>query len=230
MATNKDEVIDLAISPISLDPRPATPGPGIFVRDSLAAGTAGPPAGDNYKEKPNFDANSSAPEPQHPSGHHRFLTPTEWARVAHGLGAIHPDDNGETHQVVHPTSWLWPPKGLPDGLYCDIVTQRSKYSIGYTILSALHWIFLILQIAVGASLTALGSSGLASHIFAEKDPRDAPITILAAVSTVVAGLLALMHNSGLPERYRKDMNEFDRIKNHVRVSSVAGSMLMVFCF
>jgi len=110
------------------------------------------------------------------------------------------------------------------------VTQRSKYSIGYTILSALHWIFLTLQIAVGASLTALGSSGLASPSFDDDNPRDAPITILAAINTVVAGLLALMHNSGLPERYRKDMNEFDKIKNHVRVSSLSRPMLVIFWF
>ncbi|KAK4647134.1 uncharacterized protein QC761_122810 [Podospora bellae-mahoneyi] len=135
---------------------------------------------------------------------HRFLTPAEWARVAHGLGAIR---EGETHQVVHPSSWYWPPKGLPEGLYRDIVTQRTKYFYSYHILSVLRWLLMLLQIILGAVLTALGS-------FQTTD--GTPVTVLAAINTVDAGILALMHNSGLPDRYRLDKVEFVKVEDFLK--------------
>ncbi|KAK1752161.1 hypothetical protein QBC47DRAFT_389907 [Echria macrotheca] len=135
---------------------------------------------------------------------HRFLTPAEWARVAHGVGAI---GEGETHSVVHPTCWYWPPKGLPEGLYRDVVTQRSKYCIAYHIVSTLRWFLMLLQIVLGAILTALGSVQQRVNI---------PITVLAAINTIDAGLLALMHNSGLPDRYRLDKVEFTKVEDFLK--------------
>ncbi|KAK3390235.1 hypothetical protein B0H63DRAFT_109444 [Podospora didyma] len=136
--------------------------------------------------------------------HHRFLSPAEWARVAHGLGAI---KEGETHSVVHPNCWYWPPKGLPDGLYRDVVTQRTKYLFSHHLLSVLCWFLMVGQIVLGAILTALGSLEL----------RDGtPITILAAVNTIDAGLLALMHNSGLPDRYRLNKVEFCKVEDFLK--------------
>lgn len=155
---------------------------------------SGPPLGDH-------------PQPGGSSVQHRFLSPTEWARVAHGIGAIR---EGEEHQVVHPTCWYWPPKGLPDGLYRDIVKQRTKYSIGFQLLSTMHWFLMVLQVMVGAILTALGSL----------PKREAtPITALAAVNTVGAGLIGLLHNSGLPDRYRMDKAQFIQVEDYIRVSS-----------
>ncbi|AEO70836.1 uncharacterized protein THITE_16271, partial [Thermothielavioides terrestris NRRL 8126] len=141
---------------------------------------------------------------QGPSVQHRFLTPTEWARVAHGLGAIR---EGEEHQVVHPTCWYWPPKGMPDGLYRDAVTERTKYAIGFQLVGALHWFLLILQVTLGAVLTALGSL---------PQRQATPITVLAAVNTVGAGLLGLLHNSGLPDRYRMDKAQFVLVEDFIK--------------
>lgn len=42
------------------------------------------------------------------------------------------------------------------------------------------------------------------------------VTVLAAANTVNAGILALMHNSGLPERYKNDWNEFEEVEMWVR--------------
>jgi len=140
---------------------------------------------------------------------HRFLTPAEWARLAHGVGAI---KDGETHTVVHPTCWYWPPKGLPEGLYRDVVAQRSKYFISYHLLSTLRWFLMIIQIVIGAILTALGSVQMHTGI---------PITVLAAINTIDAGLLALMHNSGLPDRYRLDKVEFTKVEDHLKVRTAA---------
>ncbi|KAH6632675.1 hypothetical protein F5144DRAFT_259226 [Chaetomium tenue] len=145
--------------------------------------------------------------PSQPGGgpvQYRFLTPTEWARVAHGIGAIR---EGEEHQVVHPTCWYWPPKGLPEGLYRDVVGQRAKYSLGFQLLSVLHWVLLVLQVMVGAALTALGSLTMR---------QATPITALAALSTVSAGLIGLMHNSGLPDRYRMDRAQFVQVEDFMR--------------
>ncbi|KAM7187046.1 hypothetical protein V8F33_011465 [Rhypophila sp. PSN 637] len=142
-----------------------------------------------------------------PPVHHHFISPAEWARLAHGLGAIR---DGESHNVVHPTCWYWPPKGMPEGLYRDVVLERSQYFIFYHVLSTLRWFLMILQIVLGAILTALGSltTGGTQHAI--------PITVLAAVNTVSAGLLALMHNSGLPDRYRLNKVEFVKVEDYIK--------------
>lgn len=38
------------------------------------------------------------------------------------------------------------------------------------------------------------------------------ITILAAANTVNAGLIALLHNSGLPNRIKQDWNEYAKVE------------------
>uniref|UniRef100_A0A0D2XXG4 SMODS and SLOG-associating 2TM effector domain-containing protein n=1 Tax=Fusarium oxysporum (strain Fo5176) TaxID=660025 RepID=A0A0D2XXG4_FUSOF len=58
---------------------------------------------------------------------------------------------------------------------------------------------------IGASITALSSGGF----------DDTAITILAASNTVIAGLLALLHNSGIPDRYRYDKSEFQKVEDHI---------------
>jgi hypothetical protein len=67
---------------------------------------------------------------------------------------------------------------------------------------------MICQVVLGAILTALGSMTL----------RDGtPITVMAAMNTIDAGLLALMHNSGLPDRFRLNRVEFSKVKDFIRV-------------
>lgn len=55
---------------------------------------------------------------------------------------------------------------------------------------------------LGAAITALASSST----------TKTTITILAAANTVNAGLLALMHNSGIPDRYKNDWTEYERVE------------------
>jgi hypothetical protein len=110
--------------------------------------------------------------------------------------------------VARPTCWYWPPKGIPDGLYREVVVQRSKYGLAFVLLGAAHWALMVVQVMVGAVLTALGSLELR---------QNAVITILAAANTVGAGLLGLMHNSGLPDRYRMDQAQFASVEGFIRV-------------
>ena len=115
---------------------------------------------------------------------------------------------------MHPTCWYWPPKGLPDGLYRDVVKERTKYSVGFQLLSILHWFLMVLQVMVGAILTALGSLPM----------REAtPITALAAINTLGAGLIGLMHNSGLPDRYRMDKAQCAEVEDYIKVRLIASS-------
>lgn len=66
---------------------------------------------------------------------------------------------------------------------------------------------MILQLFIGATLTALGPQAFQD---------GTPITILGALNTIIAGLLALIHNSGLPDRYRHNMIEFEELVDHIR--------------
>ncbi|KAI5463407.1 hypothetical protein BGZ63DRAFT_381348, partial [Mariannaea sp. PMI_226] len=66
---------------------------------------------------------------------------------------------------------------------------------------------MILQLLLGATLTALGSLSF---------QRGTPITILGAVNTVTAGFLAFLHNSGLPDRYWYDMAQYEAVEDHIR--------------
>ena len=85
--------------------------------------------------------------------------------------------------------------------------RRTVSFYSYHFASTIRWVLLILQLILGASLTALGSMSY-------KD--GTPITVLGAANTVIAGLLALLHNSGLPDRYRYDKAEFEQVEDHIR--------------
>ncbi|KAM3464847.1 hypothetical protein NHJ6243_002170 [Beauveria neobassiana] len=63
------------------------------------------------------------------------------------------------------------------------------------------------SLCISATLTALGS-------VAVKD--GTPITVLGAVNTVSASILAFFHNSGIPDRYRKDMDELRQVEDHIK--------------
>lgn len=172
--------------------------------------TLGKPSPSDGPSAPSNPALEDQPTPTGPSAHHRVLNATEWARIAHSLGAIRENDH-EKHQVIHPTCSYWPPRGMPDGLYRDVVTERTKYAIGFKVLSTLHWFLLLVQVTLGAALTALGSLSRSAA------GEATPITALAAVNTVTAGVLGLLHNSGLPERYRMDKAQFVQVEDHLRV-------------
>jgi hypothetical protein len=97
----------------------------------------------------------------------------------------------------------WPPNELPKGLYREVVTSRCKAQYQYYFTAALYNTCLVLQLILGAALTALGSSSAKNGI---------AITILAAANTVNAGIVALLHNSGLPTRIRNSWSEFDKVE------------------
>jgi len=64
----------------------------------------------------------------------------------------------------------------------------------------------VLQLILGATITALGPLAH-NHMVA--------ITVLGAVNTVVAGVLALMKGRGLPQRLRKDLAEIRNVMTYI---------------
>lgn len=147
---------------------------------------------------------SSEGEVSNQTQRHRFLSRAEWVVLAHGVGAV---SDAEQHQLVHPTHWWWPPRGMVGGLYKSVVLERTKFLYLYHIASICRWTLMIAQLLIGAALTALGPQSLED---------GTPITVLGAVNTINAGLLALLHNSGLPDRYRYNKAEFEGLEDHIR--------------
>ncbi|KAF4445921.1 hypothetical protein F53441_10392 [Fusarium austroafricanum] len=140
---------------------------------------------------------------KHEPIHYRFLSPSEWVIMARGVGGIR---DVEQNAPVHPTNQFWPPKGIPPGLYRDCIYRRTISFYCFHLFGVVRAVFFVLQLMIGASLTALSSG----------DYDNTVITILAASNTVIAGLLALLHNSGVPDRYRFDKAEFERVEDHIR--------------
>ncbi|KAI1812754.1 hypothetical protein GGS20DRAFT_599789 [Poronia punctata] len=135
---------------------------------------------------------------------YRLLNKEEWLQFCRGMGILK-DEEGD--EVIRITSRLWPPKGFRDGLYSDVLYERAKYTYLYYSLSSVTWILMLVQLALSAVLTALGATS-------KQD--GTPITAIAAINTSIAGILALLHNSGVPHRHRSDRNEFHKIEEHIK--------------
>ncbi|KAI8954463.1 hypothetical protein F4801DRAFT_533281 [Xylaria longipes] len=150
---------------------------------------------------------TGSPKPSWPSQEresYRLMTKGEWLQFCRGIGILKDE---ESEEVIRATSRLWPPSGFRDGLYNDVLYEKTKYTYYYHALCIVAWLLMLLQLALSAILTALGATS---------SSNGTPITILAAINTSVAGILALLHNSGLPDRYRWDRNEFYKLEEHIK--------------
>ncbi|GAP91915.1 putative C6 transcription factor [Rosellinia necatrix] len=156
---------------------------------------------------------SGTPKPGSPGPEHetyRLMEKGEWLQFCRDIGILKDE---ESEEIVRTTGRVWPPTGFRDGLYRDVLYQKTKYAYYYHLLSITAWGLMLLQLILGAILTALGATA---------SSNGTPITILAAVNTSVAGILALLHNSGLPDRYRWDRDEFVKLEMHIRAIADTG--------
>ncbi|KAI1470227.1 uncharacterized protein F4812DRAFT_257264 [Daldinia caldariorum] len=177
-------------------------------RLNLDAAMASQPPSAPPSPKPNNNGNSGSipPKPKdYGKDTYRLLTHVEWVQFCRGVGVFKDD---ESEEVIRPTSALWPPKGFRDGLYQDVLSEKAKFTYMFHFVDIVSWLLMLLQIAMGAVLTALGSVSSAKN--------GTPITTIAAINTCVGGILALLHNSGLPARYRSDRNEFYKLEEHIK--------------
>ncbi|KAI1165371.1 hypothetical protein F5B18DRAFT_669729 [Nemania serpens] len=142
--------------------------------------------------------------PDHEPLHYRLMTKTEWLQFCRGIGVLKDD---ESEEIIRTTSRLWPPSAFKDGLFSDVLFQKTKFTYYYHAVSIVAWVLMLTQMALSAVLTALG---------AMSKNNGTPITIVAAINTGISGILALLHNSGLPDRYRWDRNEFNKLEEHIK--------------
>jgi hypothetical protein len=125
----------------------------------------------------------------------RQLSEKERIDVCRAIGA-YSDDEEKLSRIIDV-------KKLPDGLYKEVIVSRKKSQRTYNIVSFLYNICLVLQLVLGAILTSLGASEKITK-------KSVPITVLAAANTINAGIIALLHNSGLPGRYGNDTAEYSQ--------------------
>ncbi|RDW79117.1 uncharacterized protein DSM5745_05969 [Aspergillus mulundensis] len=78
-------------------------------------------------------------------------------------------------------------------------SHNHLFSIAFNTLS-------ILQLIIGATITGLGPIS---------DNHSVAVTVLGAVNTVIAGVLALMKGRGLPQRLRKDLAEIRKVLSYI---------------
>ncbi|KAK4610104.1 hypothetical protein CLAFUW4_13738 [Fulvia fulva] len=92
------------------------------------------------------------------------------------------------------------------GMYKRAVTQdaknRSMYAITHYIISGLY----IFQVLVAATLTALSAYGNTSTV---------SLTVLGAINTAIAGLLAWLTGQGMPTRYRRARDPYREVIRHI---------------
>lgn len=115
---------------------------------AMASQTPPPPS-----PKPNSGGGTPPPKPGDPNNY-RLLSHPEWVQFCRGIGVLKDD---ESEVVVRPTSRWWPPKGFRDGLYKDVLFEKAKFTYWFHLVSTLHWVLMLVQIALSAVLTALGS-------------------------------------------------------------------------
>ncbi|KAK1771466.1 hypothetical protein QBC33DRAFT_591779 [Phialemonium atrogriseum] len=98
-------------------------------------------------------------------------------------------------------------EGQKRGGVCGaVVRAQGRKRVRHVLLDGLLYGSHLAQVVVGAALTALGPEA----------GRDAVlITVLGAVNTVVAGVLALVKGQGLPERLKKDEAEFRKLRDWI---------------
>jgi hypothetical protein len=92
------------------------------------------------------------------------------------------------------------------GIYKSIIDMQRKKHLQYDVIAFLQYGLYFAQVVVGAALTALGPSA-ADHTVL--------ITLLGAINTVIAGVLALIKGSGQPTRLAKDQVGYRRIQDWV---------------
>lgn len=104
------------------------------------------------------------------------------------------------------TRTLIPGRPAPNqGIYKRTVDEEAKAHFGYVLTTYIVNSFFLLQIIVGAALTALGAAG---------GPSTA-VTFLGAVNTIVAGILTYLKGQGLPARLESSLHLLRTLREHI---------------
>ena len=91
------------------------------------------------------------------------------------------------------------------GIYKRTVDSENETQFQYKLSAFLVNMCYMLQIVVGAALTALGAASGPS----------AAVTILGALNTILAGLLTYLKGQGLPARLEQHFQLLRRLREHI---------------
>lgn len=92
------------------------------------------------------------------------------------------------------------------GIYKSVAAMARNRKWQFFLLNVAIYACHVTQISMGAVLTTLGPIS---------SDHGKAITVLGAVNTLVASVLALVKGQGLPERLRKDEVEFRRLQDWI---------------
>ncbi|KAK3939507.1 putative c6 transcription protein [Diplogelasinospora grovesii] len=177
----------------SADPAPAQPPAQIAMPPAAAPPAIAAPA---PTPKPDTDPNWGDPAGLHIRGHNDENLVI--FRRAIGI-------NSDMAMGTSPSS-LEQGRKHAVGIYAEVMRKQKIKGFLHLLISVLVYASHFSQVIIGASLTALGPSA---------GEHATTITVLGAVNTVVAGLLALVKGQGLPERLRKDQSEFRKLQDWI---------------
>lgn len=102
------------------------------------------------------------------------------------------------------------PKVVRRSLYGRAIHRRNAQNRTYLLTASLSNTLLLSQVVLGAALTGLGASG-SSHII---------ITVLGALNTIIAGVVAYVKSRGQPMRARMFRDEMDRVVDEIENSEI----------
>ncbi|KAK8045583.1 C6 transcription factor [Apiospora rasikravindrae] len=92
------------------------------------------------------------------------------------------------------------------GIYRSVITEASHKHSLYTVMTILLYLCYFAQVVIGAALTALGSVAA---------KYSTTITVLGALNTALAGVLALIRSSGQPQKLGKDQVGFRKLQDWI---------------
>lgn len=128
----------------------------------------------------------SASKPKLPAVTHLSKPDLDAFRVAIGAPPIFYDD----FDPRNPTPISNLSKKVPEGLYKTVLSMRHRAYLRYFSIMLVFNCCIILQLLLGATLTALSAVGSVSA-----GKIGISTTVIASVNTVIAGLIALFHVS-----------------------------------
>ncbi|KJY02100.1 hypothetical protein TI39_contig259g00009 [Zymoseptoria brevis] len=106
-----------------------------------------------------------------------------------------------------PGKTYYPPE---DSLYYRAVQHRRSQGRMYALTSALINTMLLTQVVLGAALTGMGASNSPGWI----------ITVIGALNTIIAGLVAFMKSRGQPMRARMFRDDLERVVDEIHSSAI----------
>jgi len=176
-----------------------------------------PPLNDELR-KSNINSEvhqTSSSEPSTSNPQVKSLSPADLRQVCFSIGAPY-------FSIEQPTpkptlvSWNSSTPPLPAGLYASVISLRKRSRNFYYFTTILYNTLLIFQLLFSAANTAL----------AARSPRNGTaLIILTALTTIDAGIVALLHNSGLPNRLRNDWSEYDKVEMYL-VEVMSGGVVL----